>query len=91
MQSIGELVDSLNFYKCSEHVKPKSKLKTRMGLAEEGGITIRGATTRILVFRATPKVLNYELHEEKSGLKDLKHRTLTKRASLGETHLHVCR
>jgi len=51
MQSIGELVDSLNFYKCSEHVKPKSKLKTRMGLAEEGGITIRGVITRILIFR----------------------------------------
>jgi hypothetical protein len=35
------------------------------------------------------KVLNNELHEEKSYSKDLKHRTLTKRANLGETHLHV--
>ena len=32
--------------------KQKSKLKTKMGLVEEGGITIRGATSRIHIFRA---------------------------------------
>ena len=51
-QSMGESVDSLNFYKCSEPIKPKSKLKTKMGLAEEGDNTIRGIITRTLLFRA---------------------------------------
>ena len=50
-QSMGESIDSPNFYKCSEPIKPKSKLTTKIGLAEEGDITIRGATTRILIFR----------------------------------------
>jgi len=35
-----------------EPVKPKSKLKTKMGLVEDGGITIRCVITRILIFRA---------------------------------------
>jgi hypothetical protein len=30
----------------------KSKLKTKIGLAEEGDITIRGATARIFIFEA---------------------------------------
>ena len=34
--------------KKDEPVKPKSKLKTKMGLAEKGDITIRGATSRIV-------------------------------------------
>ena len=33
-----------------EPVKPKSKLKTKIGLAEEGDITIRDVITGILVF-----------------------------------------
>jgi len=33
-------------------IKPKQKLKTKTGLAEEGDITIRGTTSRILIFRA---------------------------------------
>ena len=36
----------------SEPVKPKSKLKTKIGLVEEGDITIRGVITRILIFIA---------------------------------------
>ena len=35
-----------------EPVKPKSKLKTKTGLAEEGDITIRGTTARIFIFGA---------------------------------------
>ena len=50
-QSMGESVDSLNFYNCSEPIKPKSKLRTKTGLAEEGDITIRGVITRIFIFR----------------------------------------
>ena len=64
-----------------EPVKLKSKLKTKIGLAEEGDITIRGIITRIFVFR-TNRGIN-ELHKKKSGSKDLQYRTLTKRASLG--------
>jgi hypothetical protein len=33
----------------SELIKPKSKLKTKTGLAEEDDITISGVITRILV------------------------------------------
>jgi hypothetical protein len=35
----------------SKPIKPKSKLKTKTGLAEEGDITIRCIITRIFVFR----------------------------------------
>ena len=35
-----------------EPVKPKSKLKTKTGLAKDGGVTIRCVITRILIFRA---------------------------------------
>ena len=35
-----------------ESVKPKSKLKTKTGLAEEGDITIKSVITRILIFSA---------------------------------------
>ena len=73
----------------SEPVKPKSKLKIKTGLAEEGDITIRGIIPRIFVFR-TNRGIN-ELHKEKSSSKDLQHRTLTKRASLGEKHSRVSR
>ena len=38
--------------KKDEPVKPKSKHKTKMGLAEKGDITIRGDITRILNLRA---------------------------------------
>ena len=68
-QSMGKLVDSSNFYKCSEPIKPKSKLKTKTGLAEDGDITNRGIITRIFVFR-TNRGIN-ELHKEKSSSKDL--------------------
>ena len=77
------------FSKCSEPVNPKSKLKTKIGLAEEGDITISGIIIRIFVFR-TNRGIN-ELHKEKFSSKDLQHRTLTKRASLGEKHLRVSR
>ena len=33
-----------------EPVKPKSKLKTKIGLAKEGDITIKSVITRILTF-----------------------------------------
>ena len=55
-QSMGELVDSPNFYKCSELVKPKSKLKTKIGLVEGGDITIKGIITRILLLRANRSI-----------------------------------
>ena len=49
----GKIVDSpISTSKGSEPTKPKSKLKTKIGLAEKGDITIRGTTTRILIFRA---------------------------------------
>ena len=51
-QSMGESVNSSNFYKCSEPIKPKFELKTKMGLAEGGDITIKGVITRILLFIA---------------------------------------
>ena len=38
-----------------------------------------------------PRYLINELHKEKFGSKDLQHRTLTERASLGEKHSHVSR
>ena len=72
-----------------EPVKPKIKLKTKIGLAEEGDITVRGIITRILIFK--PRYLINELHKEKSGSKDLQHQTLTKRASLGEKHSRISR
>jgi hypothetical protein len=50
-QSVGELVNSpISTSESSEHVKLKSKLKTKLGLAEEGDITIRCNITRILIF-----------------------------------------
>ena len=89
-QSVGESVDSLiSTSKSFEPINPKSKLKTKTGLAEEDDITIRGVITRIFVFR-TNRGIN-ELHTEKSNSKDLQHRTLTERASLGEKHLRVSR
>ena len=51
-QSVGKDSWLSNFYKCSEPIKPKTKLKIKMGLAKGGDITIRGSTTRILLFRA---------------------------------------
>ena len=51
-QSVGEDSRLPNFYKCSEPIKPKSKLKTKMSLVKGGDITIRGTTTRIVIFRA---------------------------------------
>ena len=56
---------------------------------EEGDITISGVITRILVFRANWGI--NELHKEKASSKDLQHRTLTEKASLGEKHLCVSR
>ena len=89
-QNVEELVNSLiSISEGLEPVKPKSKLKIKIGLAEEGDITIRGIIPRIFVFR-TNRGIN-ELHKEKSSLKDLQHRTLTERASLGEKHLRVSR
>jgi hypothetical protein len=45
----GKIVDSpISTSECSEPIK----LKTKTALAEEGGITIRGVTSRILIFRA---------------------------------------
>jgi hypothetical protein len=58
-------------------------------LAEEGDINIRGVIIRIFVF-ITNRGIN-ELQKEKSSFKDLQHRTLTKRASLGEKHLRISR
>jgi len=53
LQSVGELVDSPNFYKWKFWTcQTRIKLKTKMGLVEEGEITTRGATTRILIFSA---------------------------------------
>jgi hypothetical protein len=50
---VGELVNSpISTSKSSEPVKPKSKLKIKIGLAEKGDITIGGIITRILFFRA---------------------------------------
>jgi hypothetical protein len=86
----GKTADSLiSTSEGPKPVKPKIKLKTKTCLAEEGDITIRGIITRILIFR--PRSLNNKLHKEKYGLKDLQHRTLTKRASLGEKHSRVSR
>ena len=85
-----ELVNSLiSTSEGPEPIKPKSKLKTKTGLAEEGDTTIRGIITRIFVFR-TNRGIN-ELHKEKASSKDLQHRTLTEKASLGEKHLCVSR
>jgi hypothetical protein len=61
-----------------------------MGLAEEGDITNRGVITRILILSELRYLIN-ELHKEKSGSKNLSHRSLTERASLGEKHSHVSR
>ena len=83
-----ELVNSLiSTSEGPEPVKPKSKLKTKTGLAKEGDITIRGIVTRIFIFR-TNRGIN-KLHKEKSGSKDLQYRTLTERASLGKKHSRV--
>ena len=47
-----KIVDSpISTSKGSEPAKLKSKLRTKMGLMEKGGITIRGVITRIFVFR----------------------------------------
>ena len=85
-----ELVNSLiSTSEGPEPIKPKSKLKTKTGLAEEGDITIRGIIIRIFIFR-TNRGIN-ELHKEKSGSKDLQYRSLTERASLGEKYSRVSR
>ena len=85
-----ELVNSLiSTSEGPDPVKPKSKLKIKTGLVEEGDITIGGIITRIFIFR-TNRGIN-ELHKEKSGSKDLQYRTLTERASLGEKHSRVSR
>ena len=81
---MGEPIDSLYFYKCSEPVKPKSKLGTKTGLAEEGGITIGsatigGTTTRILIFKSKPRYSINELRKEESRSKDFKHQTHAER------------
>ena len=47
-QGVGKVDSPIS---TSEGSKPV-KLRTKTGLAEEGGITIRGATSRILIFRA---------------------------------------
>ena len=73
--------------KKDEPIKPKSKLKTKIGLAEKGDITIRVDIKRIL--KSKPRYLINELHKEKSGSKDLRHRTLTERASMGEKYSRV--
>ena len=87
-QSVGESVDSpISTSKSFEPLNPKSKLKTKTGLAEEGDITIRGIVTRIFVFRTNWGI--NELHKKKSGSKDLQYWTLTERSSLGEKHSHV--
>jgi hypothetical protein len=52
-QGVGDLINyQISTSESSKPIKPKSKLKTKMGLVEVGAITIRGTTTRILVFRA---------------------------------------
>ena len=52
-QTMGELVNSpISTSKSSEPVKPKSKLKIKIGLVEKGDIIIGGVITRILIFRA---------------------------------------
>ena len=49
----GKIVDSLiSTSEGPEPIKPKQKLKTKTGLAEEGDITIRGTTSRIIIYRA---------------------------------------
>ena len=83
----GEIDSPISISEGPKPVKPKSKLKTNIGLVEEGDITIRGIITRIFVFR-TNRGIN-ELHKEKSCSKDLQHRTLTERTSFGEKHLRV--
>ena len=56
-QSVGKVYSLISTSEGSEPVKPKSKLKTKTGLAEEGGITIRGAATIISSLEQT-KVLD---------------------------------
>ena len=47
---MGELVNSpISTSEGPKPVKLKSKFKTKIGLVEEGGITIRGTTARILI------------------------------------------
>jgi len=89
-QNVEELVNSLiSTSEGPEPVKPKSKLKTKIDLAEEGDITIRGIITRLFVFR-TNRGIN-EVHKEKSDSKDLQFLTPTERASLGEKQSRVSR
>ena len=52
-QNVEELVNSLiSTIEGPEPIKPKSKLKIKIGLVEEGDITIRGIIRRILLSRA---------------------------------------
>ena len=46
--SVGKVDSPISTSEGSEPVK----LKTKTGLAEEGAITVRGATSRILILRA---------------------------------------
>jgi hypothetical protein len=49
----GRVIDSsISISESSEPVNPKSKLKIKTSLAEEGGTTIRGATMRIFILEA---------------------------------------
>jgi hypothetical protein len=85
---MGESIDFPNSTsESSEPVNPKSKLKIKAGLGKEGDITIRGIITRNKL-----SYLINELHKEKSGSKDLQHRTLTKRAPvyLGKYSFSFC-
>jgi hypothetical protein len=75
---MGELVDfPISISEGPRLVKPKSKLKIKTGLAEEGDITMRCVIARIFIFKNKSRYLINELHKEKSGSKDLQHRILT--------------
>ena len=89
-QSVRKVDSPIFTSEGSEPVKPKSKLKTKTSLVEEGDVTIRGVIIRILILSELRYLIN-ELHKEKSDSKDLQYRTLTKRASLGEKYSRVSR
>jgi hypothetical protein len=70
-QSVGKVDSPISISESSEPVKPKSKLKTKTGLAEEGDFTRHHHKNPHI--RSKPRYWINELHKEKSGSKDLKH------------------
>ena len=90
-QSVGELDDSLiSTSESSVPVEPKSNSEPRWVWQKKVASPLVAPPQESSSLSKLRHLIN-ELHKEKSGSKDLKHQTLTERASLGDMYLHLPR